>query len=346
VTAATLILSLAGAVLFAIVVRRAGLGAVVNQLANLGWGGFGLVLVLSGLRLVLRSLAWTLCVEGPDCLRFRDAWAATLMGEAVGKVTSLSNVASEPTKALAVRSRLPLGIGLAALVVENIVYGASLALLVVLGAVAFLLSYDVPAPVRWVSICAIGAMLGVVVVAFVVLGTGMTPLSGSLDRPGLRRAVPRFIADRAERIRRFEERISQFARRHRERLLPLALCECGYHAAGVAEVYVTLWLVGTVVPPTLLTALILESAGRVINVVFTFVPLRVGVDEAGSGLLAGILGLGPAPGVTLALVRKARLLVWTGVGIALLLHRGFSPRRILNEAELAAAAGHRQEPSR
>jgi hypothetical protein len=335
--AAMVLLSLAGALLFVIVVRRAGIGAIVSQLANLGWGGFGLVLLLSGLRLGLRSLAWVICVEEPARLRFRDACAATLVGEAVGKVTSLSNVASEPTKVLAVRSRIPLGIGLAALVVENIVYGASLALLVVVGAIAFLVSYQMPVAVRWASICAIGVMLAVVTGALVLLGTGVTPVSGSLERPGVRRALPRYVTERAARIRRFEERISQFARRHRERLLPLALCECAYHVAGVTEVYVTLWLVGTVMPPTLLTALILESAGRLVNVVFAFVPLRFGVDEAGSGLLAGILGLGAAPGVTLALVRKARLLFWTGVGVVLLLYRGFSIGHALDRSELAAA---------
>jgi hypothetical protein len=336
VAAATLFLSLAGAVLFVVVVRRAGIGAIAGQLTNLGWRGFGLVLLLSGSRLALRSLAWMLCVEGPEHLRFRDACAATLMGEAVGKVTSLSNVASEPTKVLAVRSRIPLGIGLAALVIENIVYGASLALLVVLGAVAFLFSYQMPVPVRWASICAIGVMMAVVAAALVLLGTGVTPVSGSLEHPGLRRALPRYLTERAARIRRFEERISQFSRRHRERLLPLALCESAYHAAGVAEVYVTLGFVGTILAPTLLTALILESAGRVVNVVFAFVPLRVGVDEAGSGLLAGILGLGAASGVTLSLVRKARLLFWTGVGVVLLLCRGFSIDRALGGSEPAA----------
>ena len=341
-TAATVVLSLAGVVLFVVVLRRAGIGAIAGQLANLGWGGFGLVLLLSGLRLALRSLAWMQCVEGPGRLHFRHAFAATLMGEALGKVTSLSNVVSEPAKALAVRAHLPFSEAFAAVVVENIVYGASLALLVVVGAVAFLLSYDMPAPVRWASVGAIGGMLAIVVVAVVLLGTGIAPVSGSVGRPRLRRVLPRYLADRTARIRQFEQRISRFARRCPERLLPLALCECAYHAAGVAEVYVTLSLVGTAQPPTLLTALILESAGRVINVVFTFVPLRVGVDEAGSGLLAGILRLGAPPGVTLALVRKARLLVWTGVGIGLLLYRGLSVRRALDEAALAASA---QDPA-
>jgi hypothetical protein len=46
---------------------------------------------------------------------------------------------------------------------------------------------------------------------------------------------------------------------------------------------------------SLLQAMVLETVNRVITVVFKFVPLRVGVDEAGSALLTAALGLGPAP---------------------------------------------------
>jgi hypothetical protein len=67
---------------------------------------------------------------------------------------------------------------------------------------------------------------------------------------------------------------------------------------------------------------------RLINVAFKFVPLRLGVDEAGSGLLAQILGYGSAVGVTLALVRKVRMLVWTGVGVIFLASRGLRPAEL------------------
>ena len=60
--------------------------------------------------------------------------------------------------------------------------------------------------------------------------------------------------------------------------------------------------------------------------VFQFVPLWVGVDEAGTGLLVAVLRLAPATGVSLALVRKARILVWTGTGLALAFARGMRAR--------------------
>jgi hypothetical protein len=125
-------------------------------------------------------------------------------------------------------------------------------------------------------------------------------------------------------------------------LLLVVLLEAAFHAAGVTEVYVTLRLVATTFVPTLLTALIFESTGRLINVVFRFVPMRLGVDEAGSGLVARVLTQYTAPGVTLGIVRKARVLVWTGVGVIMLLGRGFSVRRALEETATLTAGRARQ----
>jgi hypothetical protein len=52
--------------------------------------------------------------------------------------------------------------------------------------------------------------------------------------------------------------------------------------------------------------------------VVQFVPMWIGVDEAGTGLATNLLAYGPVTGVSLALVRKARIIVWTAIGLALL----------------------------
>ena len=78
---------------------------------------------------------------------------------------------------------------------------------------------------------------------------------------------------------------------------------------------------------TLLLALILETVERVITIAFKFVPLRVGVDQAGSGLAAGVIGVGAAGGVTIATIRTARNLCWAALGLVLLLKRGVSKKK-------------------
>jgi hypothetical protein len=65
-----------------------------------------------------------------------------------------------------------------------------------------------------------------------------------------------------------------------------------------------------------LTAFVLESVNRTITVAFQFVPMWLGVDEAGTGLIAAAIGISPAAGVALALARKGRIVLWTVIGLA------------------------------
>jgi hypothetical protein len=72
----------------------------------------------------------------------------------------------------------------------------------------------------------------------------------------------------------------------------------------------------------------LESVSRLILVVFKLIPFLVGVDEAGAQFVTDVLGLGAGVGITLAIIRKGRVLFWTAVGLALIMKRGLSLKEI------------------
>jgi hypothetical protein len=129
-----------------------------------------------------------------------------------------------------------------------------------------------------------------------------------------------------------EDRIYGFYVRNRRLFLPIFGLEVCFHLAGIAEIYTTLSFISDVAP-TLLAAFILESVNRVINVVFKFIPFRLGVDEGGSGAVAKVLGLTTTVGITLAIVRKSRDIFWTAVGVLLMIQRGLSPAAVLSEEE-------------
>jgi hypothetical protein len=97
------------------------------------------------------------------------------------------------------------------------------------------------------------------------------------------------------------------------RILHVLSWEAAFHVAAVAEVWVVL---EALVPDvSLADAFLLESAGRFVTVAFKFVPYRLGIDEAGSGAVATVIGFAPAVGVTLALVRRLRIIVLNAVGL-------------------------------
>src|SRR5438045_1993712 len=64
-----IIFGLAGLLLFAYFVSRAGVGEIVSRIQRLG-AGFLLILAVSSVRYLARALAWIRCVERPDRLPF------------------------------------------------------------------------------------------------------------------------------------------------------------------------------------------------------------------------------------------------------------------------------------
>jgi len=110
-----------------------------------------------------------------------------------------------------------------------------------------------------------------------------------------------------------------------------------FHALAIAEVFLTLrWLLGGDRVPSLLQAIVFETVNRLTIVLFKFVPFRLGVDEAASGAIAPWLAVTPAAGVTLAVVRKARMLFWSAIGLVLVAAHPSTRLRALNDDQKTA----------
>jgi hypothetical protein len=298
---------LVGIALFAYFVRKAGVGQILEGISRLG-AGFVLVIAVSAIRQVVRSMAWTLCMEAPYRLRFRDAIRARIMGDALGNVIPFAGfLVSEPAKPALIRDRVPL--------------------------TALLLSFNLTKGLRIISIITLIVIVFVIALGALLIFKRLQFISGTagiLHRRGL---DPKWI----EKTRSVEERIYGFYRRNQSRFLPIILLEACFHVAGATEIYVTLSFISPDQPPTLLTAFILESVNRVITVAFKFIPLRMGVDEAGTGRVSKVLQFAEVTGVTLAIVRKGRDVFWAATGMILLLQRGLSLRAIARDAEQALA---------
>jgi hypothetical protein len=324
-TVVGVVTSIVGLALLVYLVQRTGIEPILEGGREVGWG-FVAILALAGVRLAVRAVAWQLCMDIPRQLPFGLALGATLSGDALGNVTPLGILISEPAKVAFVRTRVLLGPAAAALGIENFLYTLTVAAVIALGTLAMLLAFSLPEPLRAVSVIALAAVVAVLASAFWMLGRRLVILSALLDRTASGRATPW-----VERIRRLEARTYELYERRRGRVAPVVAVQSLFHVAGVTETYLTLWLI-TGTAPSVLTAFLLESVNRLITVVFKFVPLRIGVDEAGTAVFTSALGLGSTIGVTLALVRKARVIVWALVGLAIMVRRGLTVRGVLENA--------------
>src|SRR5262249_51616797 len=127
----------------------------------------------------------------------------------------------------------------------------------------------------------------------------------------------RWVGRALSRVGEIGDRVSAFVRSGPRAALPVLAFEGAYHLVAILEIGIVLWLMlGS--RPSFLTSFVLEYVNRTITVLFQFIPLWVGVDEAGTSIATGLLQLGPATGVALAIVRKARIVVWTIIGLAVL----------------------------
>jgi glycosyltransferase 2 family protein len=326
-----IIFGLLGVLLFAYFVSKAGAGEIIARIQRLG-AGFILILAISGTRYIVRALAWIRCIDPPFKLRFRDAFAARLMGDALGNIIPFVSVAvSEPSKAVFVKDRVPLVVGLSSLAIENIFYGLTVALFIFSGTATLLLSFSLPKPLRYASIGALIVTLVIVPLAYLVIRRQSRFISGALEFLGNRGIARKLTTRVLPRAQALEERVYGFYAKSQRSFLSIFVLDMCFHVAGVIEVFITLSFISPV-PPTITQAFILESVNRIINVAFKFIPLRAGVDEGGTGQVSRVLGFARGIGETLAIVRKGRDIFWSAIGVGLIWKKGFSLRGI-SEAE-------------
>lgn len=305
-----ILVAIIGIAVLIFTVRRVGWSEVVSGVASVGWW-FILVVVLGASRMACRARAWIICA-GEANLRFRDAFGAMLAADALGNLTPLGLLASEPTKIMLTRSRISTVTSVASVTTENVFYTASVAVVLLAGTWFFFQRADVPPALEQLAEVIVMAIVIAVVIGVWLARSQPALLSRFaplITRLAGRAAVP------AEAIRKVESRIYGVLGWRMGRLARIGSWEALFHVAAVAEVWLVLRLLPGAADATLVDAFLLESAGRFVTIAFKFIPYRLGIDEAGSGAVAQVIGMGPAAGVTLALVRRLRIMVLNVFGL-------------------------------
>lgn len=310
-----LLLALAGAALLYFTVRTVGWADVQAGVNAIGWW-FVAVVALGGLRFAARARAWVVCTEGQ--LPMGAAFRAVLVGDALGNLTPLGLLASEPAKVLFIRGRIPTVAAVASVAAENAFYMASVVVMIAAGAVTFFEVASVPPAIRPI---AQGALVAAVTGALLAVWA-------IRRRPAILTRLARVVATSSgraatsvERLREIEIHFYALVTWPAGRLAHVMLWEALFHVCAVTEVYLTLRLIAPTA--TIVDAFVLETAGRLVVVAFKFVPYRLGVDEAAGAVVARALMMEPTVGVTLSLVRRMRILFWNFAGLFLLaLKRG------------------------
>ena len=98
------LLLLGGAALLVVLLWRLGASDVLDAFHRVGWY-FVPALLLGAAHQATRALALLACVLRPNVIRYRDALAIRLSGEAIQSLTLTGPVLAEPTKAWLLETR-------------------------------------------------------------------------------------------------------------------------------------------------------------------------------------------------------------------------------------------------
>lgn len=125
--------TIASLAFFVYILGRTSTATVLDKAALLGWG-FAFLIVLSGARQALRTLAWDRCVEpGGPRPGLLDLFGLRLVGEAFNNLTPAGPLVGETAKVWAASRSMPAQSSVSSVVIENLIYYLAAALFMLSG---------------------------------------------------------------------------------------------------------------------------------------------------------------------------------------------------------------------
>jgi glycosyltransferase 2 family protein len=318
-------LGLLGATLWQI-----GVDTLVQDLRVLGWG-MAVVLLIESLNVLLNTWGWALAFPtGERTVSGLRLLAVRLAGDGVNYLTPSGTVGGEFLRIRLLDGAVPVGVRWASVGVAKLAQAVAQAVFVLLG-LALVLPHltHVSHGVAWLAAGGAAFLVSLGLAWLLQRGLWAT-VEGLAGRLGLGHRLP---AGWAGPGRELDAAVTRLGHR---RLAGSLACFVAGWAVGAAEVYAILaWLGG---PVDWATALAVETGSVVIDGILFFVPAKVGTQEGGKVLLFAALGMSPARGLTVGVVRRIRELTYAGLGLAAL---GVLTAR--GRPRLHSALAHRSE---
>jgi len=306
----------AGVALLGYLLRRAGVNTVVQAIRLLG-AGFLALLILSGIRHYLRAIAWRYCVDpGARPQRLFDLVTLRLIGESATDLSPAGPFLGETVKIWALSKSISAKFGVTSVVIEDLIYSAGTAAFVLTGFLTLLLStartHHLVKPSGAIILLALATIiLAIVVQRGRLLGKLFLQIRNSPRGQAL-------LARYGQTIRSWEAAIWEFFRTRKKLLVGVLSIEIAVNLISFGETY--LILRSATAHTSLLNAYLVESANRCAQLVASFVPFGLGIDEGTTAATLHSLGRTLSEGVSVAAIRKLRSLFWDFVGLGLAAH--------------------------
>jgi len=133
------------------------------------------------------------------------------------------------------------------------------------------------------------------------------------------------VVKRHDSMQRLDVALRDYYRRDWRRLSLSTGFQLAGWLLGAGEAYLILFFLG--IPVDLVTATVIEALGAGVRFATFLVPASLGAFESANAAAFEAMGLGAGAGLAFSFVRRARQLVWIGIGLLVLVSMGWLAKR-------------------
>lgn len=307
---------LLGIALFILVIKSVELGPLKNiflSLHGLGW----LVFVLYPFMCAWDVAAWkaVFSKRWHPQIKFWDLFTIRLAGEAVNNITPVIDVGGEPLKVVLVSNRfeIPKKSALAAGIIGRTALFLAEIYFVVLGlALSF---FILPLPWEWKWALFITVLVFIILIALFIFAQKKGLFVTFIEWLDYLQFDPKLFERFHIPFKQIDEEISSFYSTEEKGFKKAVFLHTLGWISGGVEMFFIFQIIGS--PVSFVQAMMLESLLQLVRLASFFIPGNLGAQEGGLAFFVQLMGAHPAYGVAASLLKRARQILWTGIGFAI-----------------------------
>lgn len=306
---------LAGFALLYLIARDIDLGDVAGLVAQVGFTGIAIVILIYFLAFLGDSMSWMLILTSlpVNFAWIRRTFVVRLAGEAFNNVVPAGGFAGEPVKAVLLKARYGVSYteASASIVMARTVNMIALIAFLVVGFVFMVLSGAIDVTLKATASAGLVFLSVGTALLFAIqrysFSTWLTARFGTYPWAARAAGAIKVIED-------LDRRFLEFYTRNRGRLWAALLLAFVNWVLGVVEIYLTFRFLGNEIAWT--DAWMMEALAQMIRAAVFFIPLGIGAQEGAFVVITTAVTGAPGLGLACAAVRRIREVFWILLGFA------------------------------
>jgi putative membrane protein len=303
-----------GVALLGFIISQTDIAHALSLLRQIGWG-FTAIFAIYLVGFAIDAYAWQLVTPSVplDFKWLYRFYQVRLAGEAFNTVTPTASMGGEAVKAIMIKNLYGVGYrdGTASLILAKTMIVVALVAFLAVGFLLIQHSPKLDNTYKLLSGAGLAAFTFGIILFVLVQRFKITSLAGTaLGRSRLFARINALL----QPLHEVEDRLVHFYTRQPGRLIAVFLCSFISWVIGIFEVWLIMHLIGH--PVSLTDAWIIEAVAQLVRSATFFIPASIGAQDGALLIIGAAITGQPSFGLTVALARRIREIVWAVWGLA------------------------------